>query len=160
MWGFAILPFLLVFSLFGIIIPVAIGVFVYKDAEKRRMNGLVWALIVIFVPSFIGLIIYFIVRENESGYECGNCHASVKANQDYCPNCGASLQNRYDLNNDNGRNTGEGRVRRDGGPGNLSPLVILFIVLAVGVLIIFVLLGVFSMRNSISNDFIMQNLLQ
>ncbi len=158
MWGFAILPFFLFFSLFVIIIPVAIGVFVYRDAEKRGMNGLVWTLIVIFVPSFIGLIIYFIVRENESGYECGNCHQPVKANQDYCPNCGASLQNRYDLNNEAGGNPGEGRIRREGGQGKMSPLVILLIVLAVGALIIFVLFVVFTMGNIRMDEFMRMNI--
>lgn len=155
MWGFAIIPFLLIISLFGVIIPVAIGVFVYKDAEQRGMNGLMWALIVIFIPSFIGLIIYFIVRESESAYECKNCGASVKGNQDFCPNCGANLQNRYDLDGSNSSHN-EGRIKRERSGGSFSPLIIIFIVLAVGAMMIFVLLGISVMRNSISNDFMMQ----
>lgn len=158
MWGLAILPFILLISLFFLFIPIVISVFVYKDAESRGMNGLIWALIVIFVPSYIGLIIYFVVRENEGAYECANCHASVKANQDYCPKCGASLQSRYDLNQVDGRQEREGRTRRENVQGKLSPLVILLIVLVIGMLLLFMLFGFFSMRQSRFPDFMMRRL--
>lgn len=149
MWGLAILPFILMISLFFFIIPIVISIFVYRDAQSRGMNGLVWALIVIFVPSYIGLIIYFIVRENEGTYECANCHRSVKSNQDYCPNCGASLQNRYDLNQSDGRQTGEGRIKRGNGQSKLSPLVIVLIVLVIGIFLLFILYGIFSMGHRV-----------
>lgn len=50
--------------LFTIGLPVFIGVFVYKDAKKRDTNALLWALVSAFTPSFIGLIIYLIVRND------------------------------------------------------------------------------------------------
>ena len=55
---------LLIFTplVFGILI--LIGVYVYRDAERRDMNGLLWALVAVFVPSLIGLIIYLLVRGN------------------------------------------------------------------------------------------------
>ncbi len=44
------------------VISIAIAVWVYNDAKKRDMNAVVWLLIVL-LTSFIGCIIYLIVRE-------------------------------------------------------------------------------------------------
>jgi len=51
-------------SILILIIAVLIAVWVYKDAESRGMSGILWLLIVIFVPYFIGLIIYLVVRKD------------------------------------------------------------------------------------------------
>lgn len=52
-------------ALYGavIIVIIAIAVWVYRDAEKRGMNGALW-LIVVLVGSIIGLIIYLIIRRD------------------------------------------------------------------------------------------------
>ncbi len=44
------------------VIAIALAVWVYNDAKKRDMNAEVWLLIVL-LTSFIGYIIYLIVRE-------------------------------------------------------------------------------------------------
>jgi len=44
------------------VISIAIAVWVYNDAKKRDMNAAMWLLIVL-LTSFIGCIIYLIVRE-------------------------------------------------------------------------------------------------
>ncbi len=44
------------------VIAILIAVWVYNDAKKRDMNAAVWLLIVL-LTSFIGCIIYLIVRE-------------------------------------------------------------------------------------------------
>jgi hypothetical protein len=49
--------------LIPIIITIFIAIWVYKDAESRGMSGILWALVAIFVPYFIGLIIYLVVRK-------------------------------------------------------------------------------------------------
>ena len=83
---------LLIFTplVFGILI--LIGVYVYRDAERRDMNGLLWALVAVFVPSLIGLIIYLLVRGNYSDYKCPACNAPVTGAYVVCPNCGAKLR--------------------------------------------------------------------
>jgi hypothetical protein len=45
------------------IIFILIAVWVYKDAEKRGMSGILWFLIV-WLLGIIGLIIYLIVRKS------------------------------------------------------------------------------------------------
>ena len=44
------------------VIAIALAVWVYNDAKKRDMNAVEWLLIVL-LTSFIGCIIYLIVRE-------------------------------------------------------------------------------------------------
>jgi len=44
------------------VIAIHIAVWVYNDAKKRDINAAVWLLIVL-LTSYIGCIIYLIVRE-------------------------------------------------------------------------------------------------
>ena len=73
-------------------IPILIGVYVYRDAERRGMNALLWALVAVFAPSLIGLIIYLVVRGNYSDLKCPVCNAAVTEEYVVCPNCGAKLR--------------------------------------------------------------------
>ncbi len=52
-------------TIISLIIQVAIGVWIYKDAKKRKMEAALWLLIVL-LTGLIGLIIYFIVRDPKS----------------------------------------------------------------------------------------------
>ena len=73
---------------------VLIGVYVYRDANARGMNGLLWTIVAMFAPSFIGIIVYLIVRENYAGLACSNCGTQVKPGYNTCPNCGSNLKER------------------------------------------------------------------
>lgn len=69
-----------------------VGVFVYRDARRRGMNAPLWTLVVILVPSFIGLIVYLLARNNlPEGSQCANCGAPVTETFLVCPKCGAEL---------------------------------------------------------------------
>ena len=54
-------PFIPLFSVVFFILWIMVIVWVYRDAERRGLNGLLWALLV-FVGNLIGLIIYLIIR--------------------------------------------------------------------------------------------------
>lgn len=73
-------------------VQVIIGVYVYRDAKRRGMNEILWALAAALVPSFIGLLIYLIVRGNYSDLRCPKCETPVKEQYVICPNCGARLR--------------------------------------------------------------------
>jgi hypothetical protein len=110
------------FSLLFVIIWLAVILWVYKDAERRRMSGLLWALLV-FIGNLIGLVIYLIVRQDHPLSEeqgaaspgpptattagapastqppaeaktavCPACQKAVEPSFVYCPHCGAPLQ--------------------------------------------------------------------
>lgn len=44
-----------------LLVWILVGVWVYRDAESRAMNGALW-LIIVLLLSLIGIIIYLIVR--------------------------------------------------------------------------------------------------
>ena len=61
----AVFSFFLIVSLVALIIPITVGVLVYRDADKRMdCNPWLWALIAALAPSFVGLIIYLIIRND------------------------------------------------------------------------------------------------
>ena len=81
------------------ILWIVVIVWVYRDAERRRMNGVLWALLV-FIGNIIGLLIYLIVRSDaahvppsrEPTQTCPNCEKSISGNYTYCPHCGKPLE--------------------------------------------------------------------
>lgn len=75
-----------------IIIPIIIGTYVYRDANKRGMNAVLWTLVAIFAPSLIGFIIYLLVRGNYSNLKCPQCFTSVTEEYVICPKCGVKLR--------------------------------------------------------------------
>lgn len=58
------------FALLGAIVSFALsivlGIYIYRDANKRNLNGTLWLLIVI-VSWLVGFIVYLIVRDDETG---------------------------------------------------------------------------------------------
>ncbi|MBA7552946.1 hypothetical protein ES705_45525 [subsurface metagenome] len=85
-------------SLALLIIWIFVIVWVYRDAERRGMNGVLWALLVL-IGNIIGLLIYLIVRSDgipalKAGHEtqaCPNCQKEVDASFVFCPYCAARL---------------------------------------------------------------------
>lgn len=75
-----------------IAISILIGIFVYRDACRRDMNAVLWALVAVFAPSLIGFIIYLLVRGNYSNLKCPACGTTVQDHFVVCPKCGARLQ--------------------------------------------------------------------
>lgn len=106
-----------VLSLAFLALWIAVLVWVYRDAERRRMNGALWALLVFF-GNLIGLIIYLIVRSDHPLPEtsptappgsappaatpaataqaapeaCPTCDKPVSVGYTYCPHCGGPLR--------------------------------------------------------------------
>lgn len=74
------------------VIPVVIGVYVYRDAKRRRMNAVLWTIVAAAAPSLIGFIIYLLVRGSYSDLECPQCGTAVTGEYIVCPGCGAKLR--------------------------------------------------------------------
>ena len=96
---------------------IAVLFWVYRDAERRKMNGVLWALLV-FIGNLVGLIIYLIVRNEsrpaagasppapagpgEPGIPpaslpycppaCPKCGKPADAKHAFCPFCGENLR--------------------------------------------------------------------
>jgi|GEM_PF-300341 len=85
-------PIFILLTLLVAVIPVAIGLYVFKDAKKRGMNAALWTLLSVLAPGFIGLIIYLIVRGEHPDMQCPACAKPVSADFAVCPYCGAPLK--------------------------------------------------------------------
>jgi len=98
------------FGLLVFFVWIAVVVWVYGDAEKRGLSGVIWALVVFFTH-FVGLVIYALVRSGRpvlapsSGSPaapappsfrppvppppaCVKCGKPVEPGHAYCPACG------------------------------------------------------------------------
>ena len=77
----------------SLVLVIALGVVVFKDAKAHNMNPWGWTALALIVPNFIGLIIYLVVRSNaEKEYSCSNCKEIVKKDYNLCPNCQAVFE--------------------------------------------------------------------
>lgn len=74
-----------------LVLTILLCVWTYRDAQHKGMNGIIWMLVVLLVPSCIGLLIYLIVRMDSNKVTCSNCMKSVNGNTKYCSNCGEEL---------------------------------------------------------------------
>jgi hypothetical protein len=54
------------------------------------MRHVMWTLLTIFIPYFIGAILYFVLRDPLL-VPCPKCTAQCRSNFVYCPKCGAEL---------------------------------------------------------------------
>lgn len=86
------IPILILILLAILAVPILLGVFVYRDAKSRGMEPLLWALIAVLAPSFIGLIIYLVVRKDHVVLDCPNCGGEVQEYFTTCPSCGQKLK--------------------------------------------------------------------
>jgi hypothetical protein len=79
---------------------IAIIVWVYRDAEKRRMNAVIWALIV-FLTHLVGLLVYLLVRSDHPiiapsagapAAACPRCAKPLGHEHAFCPHCGEKIR--------------------------------------------------------------------
>lgn len=84
------LAFIFLLPLFFFLIIPLYG-YVYGDAKRRGMRYVMWTLLAIFVPDFIGVIIYFILRD-PLPIDCPSCHNLVPSKFTFCPHCGNALR--------------------------------------------------------------------
>lgn len=65
--------------------------YVYADSKRRGMRPVLWTLIVVFVPSAIGFLAYFLLREDILT-PCGRCGTPARREFAFCPDCGEPLR--------------------------------------------------------------------
>ncbi len=55
-----------IWPIIWIVIALVIGILVYRDAEKRGMNGLLWFVLVLLpMVGLLFLVIYIVIREDK-----------------------------------------------------------------------------------------------
>ena len=88
---------LLIIVLVAVLVCMAIAtVYVYKDAKKRKMNEKIWAVVAFVVPFFIGVIVYFTIREPIVTVVCPDCEEELDKNAKVCGKCNTVLMTNCD----------------------------------------------------------------
>lgn len=64
--------------------------YIYRDAQRRHMNAVIWTLIAIFTPHALGIVLYFLLRKPRTP-NCPQCNAVVDPAYGYCPQCQCRL---------------------------------------------------------------------
>ena len=64
--------------------------FVYVDAKRRSMRYVMWTLLAIFIGNFIGINLYFLMRD-PMPTPCPKCSRLSAQSFTFCPSCGAEL---------------------------------------------------------------------
>lgn len=72
-------------------VTILLCVWTYRDANSKGLSGILWTLVVLLVPSCIGLIIYLIVRTDYKKVTCSKCMKQVNGKSKFCSNCGDEL---------------------------------------------------------------------
>lgn len=72
-----------------LLIPTAMGIYVWRDASKRDMNPVLWTVVSAAAPACSGFLIYLLVRGRSVRLQCPSCGAEVKGRDTACPSCGA-----------------------------------------------------------------------
>lgn len=64
--------------------------YVNCDAKRRGMPRIVWTCVAAFIPSALGIIIYFVLRQPLRG-TCPQCGTFVQSEFNFCPQCNYKL---------------------------------------------------------------------
>jgi len=94
-------PVMASLALAGIVLAVSLVLatfifligYVNRDAKRRGMHVALWTLLALLVSwpfPFLGVIIYFLLRE-QLPYPCPQCGNSVGASFNFCTNCKCNL---------------------------------------------------------------------
>ena len=75
----------------GLAVYVLLVGYVYGDARRRGMNQVLWTLLAVFIPSGVGVILYFILRDPVA-VPCPSCGAPARKGFAFCASCGAPVR--------------------------------------------------------------------
>jgi hypothetical protein len=77
----------------GVLIALAVAIWVNNDARSRGINGIPWA-IVTFLIMIVGLPLYLLVRPNGRLIPCPRCGRKMLIYLSECPHCGTGRVSR------------------------------------------------------------------
>lgn len=70
---------------------VGLGIWTYRDAKSRGLEAGMWTLIVVLIPNFIGLLLYFLIGRKQQQTICPSCGSKTQQGKPYCSSCGAAI---------------------------------------------------------------------
>jgi predicted RNA-binding Zn-ribbon protein involved in translation (DUF1610 family) len=86
-----VFPIAAAIALFIFFLMIGIGMFVYQDSKTSGMEPVLWVIVAVLVPYFIGLIAYLLIRHPVQ-VTCPSCGHRVSSDASFCPRCGKELK--------------------------------------------------------------------
>jgi RNA polymerase subunit RPABC4/transcription elongation factor Spt4 len=80
-------PRFAIMSVLPLIYVLVVSTTVYKDARRRGLDPWLWATVATFVPFFLGIVAYLVMRSNGSTI-CEQCGRTIRSEYKICPYCG------------------------------------------------------------------------
>jgi len=85
------------FTVIFLVLWIAVAYWVYKDANKRKENAVLW-LIIVIVAGWLGLLLWFVFRPPIGGRKimplrmCPNCGREIPFDANVCSYCGKKFE--------------------------------------------------------------------
>lgn len=80
----------------GLLSTACFSAWVYEDSDMRGEDAGLWAFIVFAATPFIGLLIYFL-RRQDIKRACVSCGSKISVRANYCENCGEQVEKKEEL---------------------------------------------------------------
>jgi hypothetical protein len=77
--------------LFFLLAMIGLGIWTYRDAKSHGLEAGMWTLIVVLVPNFIGLLLYFLIGRKQQQTLCPSCGYKTQQGKPFCSNCGVAM---------------------------------------------------------------------
>lgn len=71
---------------------IFIAIWVYKDAKSRRINPMLWTILVLVYSGALVFLMYFLVIRKERNITCENCSYVQSEKLLYCGRCGSEIK--------------------------------------------------------------------
>ena len=78
-------------STFALVARILIAYWIYKDAQERNDEPLIWVLIIFFLSAVLGLVLYLVAARKSKRIKCTSCGFIQAAGIPYCGSCGKQM---------------------------------------------------------------------
>jgi len=84
------IAFVIVFAaVFMFFFIMSVGIWVYRDAKKKGLPAVMWAVAATLLPGLVGLLIYIVYRaDKKPTMKCRSCEKDIEWGVGFCPYCG------------------------------------------------------------------------
>lgn len=91
MFFVSLITVIITVSTFALVARILIAYWIYKDAQERNDEPLIWVLIVFFLSAVLGLVLYLVAARKSKRIKCTSCGFIQAAGIPYCGSCGKQM---------------------------------------------------------------------
>ena len=73
MFFVSLITVIITVSTFALVARILIAYWIYKDAQERNDEPLIWVLIIFFLSAVLGLVLYLVAARKSKRIKCTSC---------------------------------------------------------------------------------------